>query len=346
MTKIKGNLIRLDTTRMTYNQWQAMRRSYIGGSDVGTVLGLNPYQSKLELFHQKVGVVSSIMPESEATYSGKKLEKIVKDDYWQYYDDDDPTPAGLIANADKNTRKRFYMNIKSIIYDPKIGDHFRANVDGMIVPKKNSRSPNGVLEAKSGLNWVWEQYKSGIPEFYVLQVQTYMLITGLSYAEIAVLLDGRYFRCYPFEANKELQDEIISQVNEFWELVLEGRIIWESELPEHERLQRLANIEPEVDGSEAVDRYLKDRFKQSYKAGQMQITPEIIEYAKEYLDKGQAVKDAETPKKAVGQLLRKFFIDNQVDEMIHEGKVIMSYRKISENKTPVLYVNKGRLLEL
>jgi len=327
-------------------QWQALRRDYVCGSDIGTLMGLNPYQSKLELFHQKVGVVSSIMPESAATYSGKKLENIVKDDYWQWYSDDNPTIDGIIENNTKKKRSRFYMNIKSIIHDPKLGDFFRANVDGMIIPKKNSRTPIGILEAKSGLNWVWDQYKSGIPEFYVLQVQAYMLITGLSYAEIAVLLDGRYFKCYPFEANQEIHDAILHGVYEFWELVKEGRIIWESELPEHERLQRLSNIEPEIDGSDALDRYLKDRFKASYKAGQMQITPEIIAYGLEYIDKSLAVKAAEQPKKAVGQLLRKMFLDNKVDEFVDDGKVIMSYRKISENKSPVLYVNKDRLNDL
>jgi predicted phage-related endonuclease len=270
----------------------------------------------------------------------------VKDNYWQWYSDDNPTVDGIIENNAKKKKQRFYMNIKSIIHDPKIGAHFRANVDGMIVPKRNSRTPTGILEAKSGLNWVWDQYKSGIPEFYVLQVQAYMLITGLSYAEIAVLLDGRYFKCYPFEANKEIHEAILDQVNEFWELVKEGRIIWDSELPEHERLQRLSNIEPEIDGSDALDRYLKDRFKTSYKAGQMQITPEIKAYGLEYIEKSLAAKEAEKPKKMVGQLLRKMFIDNGVDEFVDDGKVIMSYRKISENKSPVLYVNKDRLTDL
>ena len=33
------------------------RRDYIGGSDIGTVLGLNPYKSKFTLWSEKVGNV-------------------------------------------------------------------------------------------------------------------------------------------------------------------------------------------------------------------------------------------------------------------------------------------------
>ena len=128
---------------MSYKQWQALRKEYIGGSDMATVMGLNPYQSKLELFHQKVGVVTSMKPESESTYSGHVLESIVKDHYWSYYDDDNPTPEGIIANADVKRKTRFYINANGIVYDPRF-PHIKANVDGFITEgarKKGAHHP-------------------------------------------------------------------------------------------------------------------------------------------------------------------------------------------------------------
>ncbi len=40
-----------------YDEWLAFRQNGLGASDIGTLMGLNPYKSKIELFYQKVGVI-------------------------------------------------------------------------------------------------------------------------------------------------------------------------------------------------------------------------------------------------------------------------------------------------
>lgn len=344
METIKGNrlkksLMMIDTSNLTYKQWQAARRDYIGGSDVATTMDLNPYQSKLELFHQKVGVIDSISDETEATYSGNVLEDVVKEKWWQYYDDDDPTIDGIIRNAEKGNKTRFWMSPKSIIYDPRF-PHLKANVDGLILPSKGSRKPTGILEVKTGLDYVWKQYESEIPVFYVIQAQTYMLITGLKYCEIAVLLDGRYFKCFPMEASAELHSAIIEGAQEFWNLIQEGRIIWESAMSEQERLMRLANIEPEPDGGKSVDQYLKERYRSNYKEQKAEITDEIIQWGKDYKEHAELVKEAEIPKTLAAQRIREAFINYGVNEFTSDGKVVMSYRRSDENTAPKLIINK------
>ena len=41
---------------MTEEEWLRWRTTGIGGSDAGTVLGVNPYKTKRDLFYEKTGV--------------------------------------------------------------------------------------------------------------------------------------------------------------------------------------------------------------------------------------------------------------------------------------------------
>ena len=44
------------TAGMTENDWLAWRKTGIGGSEAGIILGSNPYRTKRELFYEKTGV--------------------------------------------------------------------------------------------------------------------------------------------------------------------------------------------------------------------------------------------------------------------------------------------------
>ena len=46
------------TAGMSNEEWLVWRTHGIGGSDAGTVLGVNPYKTKRELFFEKTGVWS------------------------------------------------------------------------------------------------------------------------------------------------------------------------------------------------------------------------------------------------------------------------------------------------
>ena len=51
----------LSTKDMTHEEWLKARQAGIGGSDAGTILGVNKWKSKTQLFFEKVN------PEFKAT---------------------------------------------------------------------------------------------------------------------------------------------------------------------------------------------------------------------------------------------------------------------------------------
>ena len=346
--RLKKTIMYLDIGHLTYEQWVQYRKNYIGGSDVATILtntegkNLNPYQSKLELFHEKVGVVSKTGQETEATYSGHVLEDHIIDKYWVYHNMEDPDPLVTINNGVNKKKLRHARRIKDkMMYDPRF-PHLKINLDSLIQNTRFEKSPRGILEVKSGLGRVWDTYEAGIPIVYIIQVQTYLLVTGLKYAEIAVLLDGRYFKCFPIWANEEIQARIREETAEFWDLVLEGRQIWDDPTLTHsEKIQALGVIEPPVDGGNAVDQYLKERFRSDYKAGQLLVDDNIAMLGNMYLMRNDIQKKAEEDKKEVAHKIKKIFLDNQVDEIVDpHGKVLISNRRTTEGRAPILRVNK------
>jgi hypothetical protein len=58
----KGLLCAWSRPRMERDDWLEVRRTGIGSSDAATAVGLNPYQSQLELWMQKTGKADCCQP--------------------------------------------------------------------------------------------------------------------------------------------------------------------------------------------------------------------------------------------------------------------------------------------
>src|SRR5690242_12186881 len=91
----------VSTVGMSKQQWLNFRMNGIGGSEVGTILGLNQYQSNVELFYKKLGEVPD-EPDNLHMFWGREHEDTIADK-WQYYDPNDRDPANYIFN--KNEEK-------------------------------------------------------------------------------------------------------------------------------------------------------------------------------------------------------------------------------------------------
>ena len=69
-------LTRQSTLNMTHDEWLKIRKSSIGGSDAGAILGLSPYKSAFDVYADKVDI-SSDKPDNEAMRQGRDLEEYV-----------------------------------------------------------------------------------------------------------------------------------------------------------------------------------------------------------------------------------------------------------------------------
>jgi len=173
--------------------WLEKRRKGIGGSDVAAICGLSKWKTPLEVYMDKLGLADPI-EDNPSMLWGRLLEPIVRQRY-----------------ADETGREVLVPD--EIIVHPKY-KHMLANLDGATTDKR-------VLEVKTARDareW-GEPGTDEIPQYYLLQVQHYMIVTGYEIADVAALIGGSDFRIYEIPADKELQSMIIEAEAEFWDKV-------------------------------------------------------------------------------------------------------------------------------
>jgi len=179
-----------------HEEWLKQRLEGIGGSDAATVLGISPFKSRTELWHEKVS--KKIDPESseELIFQiGHALEPIVAKKY-----------AGMTGRKLETRSRRIHPDYPFMI----------GNIDREIVGDK--RGP-GVLEIKTKGAWV-DWHSEDIPPYYMAQVQHYLSVFGYQWAGFAVLdLGTRKVTHVDIERDDKLISKIISEEEKFWELV-------------------------------------------------------------------------------------------------------------------------------
>ena len=174
--------------------WLKMRTQGIGGSDAGTIVGLNPWKSKYELWLEKTG---QVMPEDisdrEPVYWGNQLEDIVAQEFTR--------------QTGKKVRRH------GMVQDEEHPFLF-ANVDRMIAGEKAG------LECKTANGFkasLWEGDE--VPASYYCQCQHYMLVTGLPRWYIAALIGGNHFVSKCIERNEEDIKALFAAEADFWQHV-------------------------------------------------------------------------------------------------------------------------------
>lgn len=177
---------------MSHEQWLAMRRSGIGGSDAAAILGLNPYKTAVDVWLEKTGK-AGVEADNEVMWFGRNVEPIIAQRFEQ--------ETGYKVRMDNKIRYHGEY------------DFVLANLDRTIVAH-NGRGP-GVLEIKSTNKFYREQWELAIPEMWYLQVQHYMLVTGYEWGYVAYLVDRSYEQ-QPVEADKDLHEQMIQRYTDFW----------------------------------------------------------------------------------------------------------------------------------
>lgn len=192
-------------------EWLAERRTGIGGSDAAPACGQSKWKSRYRLWLEKRGMVPD-GPETEPMLWGNRLEPIVRQEY-----------------ANRTGRELVTPGV--ILRHPKY-PCLLANIDGQAIHE--NRGYEGKT-SRTGEGW-GDPGTNEIPDEYTLQVQHYMLVTGLPVFDVAVLIGGSDFRIYEVEADKELQELIIDKELDFWSLVESGSEP-EAESPEDTRIR-------------------------------------------------------------------------------------------------------------
>lgn len=183
----------VSTENLTHDEWLIWRRRGIGGSDVAAVCGLSRYKSPMEVYLDKTGDNETKIA-GEYAYWGNVLEPVVRDEFVRR--------TGLEVQQEK-----------AIFQHPKY-PFMLANLDGFVICPDRGK---GIFEAKTANAFISKEWLDGnIPDEYVLQVQHYFCVTGLSFAYIAVLIGGNTFKWQLIERDEAIIALLLKLETKFW----------------------------------------------------------------------------------------------------------------------------------
>jgi putative phage-type endonuclease len=318
---MKSKLNLIATRDMSQEDWLRYRHRGIGASEVGTILGVNPYKCSAQLFYEKLGE-TTLNLENMAMFLGKEQEPFIAT-LWEYWDPADPCEDTMIKNYREGRKVRRCQRVNAYVNNPDFPWLFvsldrKINKDQSRVAYLGSNADEGSLELKTIAGYEADKWESGIPPGHVIQVQTQLLVCEFPFGELAVLQDGRRFDVLPFEQNLNVQETIIRETKKFWDRVEQGRVTmtqrFEAERNYNHALvdelnAQLSEIEPPPDGSEAFAKYLKERYKIA-EPGEMTGTDEMMAIAVAHKAIGEQIKQLETPR-------REF--ENQLKNVLRDG---------------------------
>ena len=209
-----------------HDEWLQIRKQYIGGSDAGAVMGMNPYSSAFAVWAEKTGNVKPFEGNIR-TETGAELEEFV---------------ARLFERETGKKVRRCNFTL--------VNDEYPwacANVDREVVGE------SAILECKttnSRLNTALFKDKE-YPTQWLCQMMHYLAVTGKQKAYLAVLSECRDFHIFELERDEEDVRALMSTEKDFWNnYVLTG--VQPPTDDSEATAKVLAEMFPTDDGSEII----------------------------------------------------------------------------------------------
>jgi putative phage-type endonuclease len=188
------------SSKMLINQdFSVDRTKYIGGSDIGAILGLSRFKTPLEVWMEKTGKDVK-KADSLPLRFGSFAESFVANEYSR------ATGFELLHDESAHIHPNHsYMS---------------AHIDRFVLSADQDKSPTRILECKTASPFTssdWGEAGSDeVPMSYLCQCVWYMAITGIEQCDLAVLFGNSDFRIYEITRDKALEEMVVEKAATFW----------------------------------------------------------------------------------------------------------------------------------
>lgn len=176
-------------------EWHAERSNGVGGSEVGTILGLNAYESAYALWAKKRGLIPSEIKENWAIRFGKAFEEPILR-LWQ---EEHPEWDLFVTGT----------------YQDEYCAYRHANPDALARHKETGEWM--IIEVKTARN-SWDE----VPPAYIAQVLHYMGVMKVTRGVI-VALAGMTWNEYEVPFNAEMIETQNIAIDNFWDCIQTDR---------------------------------------------------------------------------------------------------------------------------
>jgi putative phage-type endonuclease len=192
----------------TREQFLAERRTCLGGSDIGIIVGVNRWKTPFELWEEKTGRRVDDADSLPMRF-GTHAESFVASEY---------------TRATGRRVERFNPMLRHPTAP--IGGH----IDRLVIPEGRSRAAvRGRINTDRGLECkTTSSYALGrdsewgpdgsdqVPESYLLQCATYLALTRCAWWDLAALIGNHELRVYELGRDPELEAGIVEIATKWW----------------------------------------------------------------------------------------------------------------------------------
>jgi putative phage-type endonuclease len=178
--------------------WHELRRAGIGGSEIGTILGISRWESPFSLWAKKTKRIDNIVS-NDAMEWGNRLEPVVLDKF-------------------QDSHPELSLHRKCGTWHAPGREWQRSNPDAIF---ETEDGEFGIVEVKTAM--YEEDWHDGPPRNYEAQVQWYLQTFGYKRAYIVVLFHGNKYEEYEIAANEFQQETSLAAAEAFRVYLLEDR---------------------------------------------------------------------------------------------------------------------------
>ncbi len=187
----------------THDEWLALRREGIGSSEVGTILGLNPYDTPYQLWRRKKGIDPPV-PENFLMKAGHYLEDAVAHFFA------DATGAEIVKSSAGD-----WIAVDAAV------PFLRVSPDRLAWPAGMTRAARNkmIVECKTTQHTV---DPDNVPLYWFAQLQYQLMVMRLRHGALAWLTQGRDFGYTLIDRDDDFCDYMRGELRHFWEAYIAG----------------------------------------------------------------------------------------------------------------------------
>ena len=292
-----------DVSGLSRPEWLGFRSwlGRIGGSDVGTICGVNKFKDSLTLFYEKIGLKENTFSGNKYTTLGSFQEESIRQ-MWCHGD----TLEEITTNHNNDMQIReAHDPLWTFVRDDM--PWFAANTDGLITKDPaNDYLGTGILEIKKISGRASDSYEGGIPPAYIYQLQAYMWATHSLYGYIAALVGESDFISRPYYVDEEIVSVVLDKCTRFYQAVQEGKKVVAAKLSNKEKLEQIYMIEDTFSDCigpqnwDELNKWLLEPINIDERKDVVQADESLIEMAMEYNAKVAAYTEAKNAKDELG----------------------------------------------
>ena len=253
--------------KLTEKEWLAVRDTGIGGSEIAGILGISPWESPWSVWARKLGRLPSLVPTKPMIW-GTVLEQPIAKQWSE--------ESGIKSIQPPNIT--IYRSTECEI--------------ALSSPDRLTKAKDAWVEIKNVGSYRLTDWDQGIPDYYWVQAQWELAVSGLDLCHVVALVGGQDLRWRKVLADPEWQQMAFEKAEAFWGLVQ-------------------TETEPDVDDSEATLKAMQSVY------GEKITDP--VEGGAELAIQVAAYQDAQAQEKAIDSA--KNLARNKIQLILREHEV-------------------------